>query len=72
MFSCHLACCIYFLDRSIAEGQVFLHETAKPESEQPSSLSSNTVFAFFWGGGLIIIRDYLVQTNGKQALSCDR
>lgn len=51
MFSCHLACCIYFLDRSIAEGQVFLHETAKPESEQPSSLSSNTVFAFFWGGG---------------------
>lgn len=51
MFSCHLACCIYFLDRSIAEGQVFLHETAKPESEQPSSLSSNTVFAFFFGGG---------------------
>lgn len=54
MFSCHLACCIYFLDRSIAEGQVFLHETAKPESEQPSSLSSNTVFAFFGGGALLL------------------
>lgn len=72
MFSCHLAGCLYFLDRSIAEGQVFLHETAKPESEQPSFLPSNTVFCLFFFFGLIIIRDYLVQTIGKQALSCDR
>ena len=50
VFSCHLAGCLCFLDRSIAEGQVFLHETAKPESGQPSFLPSNTVFClfFFW------------------------
>ena len=54
MFSCHLAGCLYFLDRSIAEGQVFLHETAKPESGQPSFLPSNTVFCLFFFLALLL------------------